>query len=420
MQTLRLVLVRFWKNKRSLILLGTAVLLVPLLLVFNASMLEKEQAQRIAFLEKEGEVLNDWSETKAEKELEEFADLLIFDDEEAEQAFFAHHSREISFVSHILAYESVSPAIENEYLEDFYTVNDLSELTEQKKFYLPAEYIRNKTVINNELLAHGLEETSLRYGQTGAGFTNFLIQLLCSFPGIFLLLFIFGLGFGEDFENRRIRLAITQPVKRRNYLTANFFWTYFASILFALLLLLAAFGLGTLFFGQGDIGYPVCIATAKSGYFIPLWQYWCRLFGTFCVVYLFYVLVFFSFSILFKKGVSALVTAVLVLFGLNFLFTQEAFGAFDVLNPFVYLDPVKLFVGLDFSGLDLKSAAFSDGAGLQMNYRLFIQNLSYFSGGNLSGILNQEATMRSCLITLVPSCFALRFLAGKLMKRQGY
>lgn len=420
MQTIWLVIISFYKNRRNLVLLMSTVFLIPLLLLFNTTMLEKEQTQRITLLKSDPNASIFAFVANPQKELKQFSNELEFDSAEYEQTFSDFHNREINYVRYIQTKRAIPLDIENKYLSEYQRVNELSELIDQKKLYLPSEYIQNKVIINNKLLEEGLEEVSLRYGQTGVGFTNFLIQLLCSFPGIFLLLFIFGMGFGDAFENHNIRLIVSQPIKNRNYLASNLLWTYFASILFVIFLLLLAYTLGTIFFGQGSSDYPVYISSGGESYFIPIWKYWYLLFGTFCVVHLFYILVFFCFSVFLKKGVIALIATMSLLIGLNTLFTQGALGQYDYLNPFIYLNPVKLFVGLDFSNIELKSAGFSNGSNLFLSYKLFIQNVAYFEGSNLSTILNQHLTIKDCLIPLIAGSFILKLLLCKLMKWQDY
>lgn len=394
MNIFQFTVLSFFTKKKNLVLILTSVILLVIFFSFNVQMLEKESQEKINTFRAEGAFIEDDPYADLEASLDEFE----FDSNDERQLFYNHYLRQIQYFDFVTTNSMKALPIENAFLDEFVQM-ELIEGTDTASEVTP-KYLGYKKAINNKLISNGYPEESTRYGKNASMFTNATIQIVCSMYGIFLLLFIFGSGVSEDVHSKNIKFLVTQPTHRGKYLVSNIFFTFVSSMTLVLIILILSFLIGLLFFGKGNMNYPIFINSPGNAIFLPLWKYWIRLILAFSPVLLYFIISHFLLSILTGNHYLSLFISFIVNNFLYSSFTKLSLDHFDFLNPFIYLNPVTLFVGLDFKEMEYFSSAYSSRP-IYLEYKLFLQNTTYFEGKNIPSLLsNSNISIFYCFLSL--------------------
>lgn len=207
-----------------------------------------------------------------------------------------------------------------------------------------------RAALNNELIDRTLPVYSMRYGTQSSVFAAIAVTGLASILGIIYFLFLFGDGIAKEFEERTINLSLTQPISRVRLFLLKYAVAVSHAFLLSVVLVMIAAIIGFILTGVSSWQYPVIVFTEKSMMFISIFQYILCVFSVFFFVLLFCFAVHFLFSTLFRKTALSLVMTIFVLVEGHFLSVSSSNVLRKVahLNPFVYLNVGKLFVGYDF------------------------------------------------------------------------
>lgn len=387
MNLLKFEFLACWKNRNVIIFVSLGFVLILCLFLFNLFILKNEQVvtddgMKENLYRNQKELDNSTSGMpNKEKDF-----VLQFYNEENDYYNDFRFENTLSFLRG-----------ENDYLKNYelLQVIDSNDGEENTAYDLPASFILNKKILNNELIRKKYKPMSVRFGITGIQFTNFFLYGITSFVGIFFLLLLFGDILGNDIENKKSRFILTQPIQRRNYFFTMSFISFTNMFLLTLILCLFSFLLGSIFSKMGNLDYPMLLSSpyGTKTMLIPIWKYW---FFTLMLFFftLFFLTVLNSFiSILVKNSqLSILLTMGLAISG-NKVSTLKPFQSVSHLNPFAYLEPTKIFIGTDFQKATVENFGYSVSGGDSFAYikSVFIlENKSYYFGGNLATLLNNE------------------------------
>lgn len=410
-----LIIKAFFSKKRNRLAIVMILLLLPLFLIFNQKMVEKEHDLKVNyFLNDAGLMAPLYLNDNPEKALMKWAKEESLSGEELD-IFLSGYRRNIKYFNKIKEGKTILE-VENIYLKNYFEIINLQSsegYVHHKSEILPEAYINTKIKVNNQLLNHGMDEMSLQYGKDGVGFLNFLINMVCSLWGIFFLIYIFGDSFATDYESEKYRLFLVQPQKRERYFLVSLIISYTCSIIFVGLFFLLGFLLASSINGIGNLEYPIIISGIQSDHFIPIWKYWFSVFTSFLFSYLFVILIYYLLIIKIKKSILSLIILIMFITVIHYV-SLGAKLSLSGYNPFIYLDNIKMFIGIDYNKMKYLSEAYSDGYKLQKEFRLYIQDASYFSTQNISHLLNFNLSIKKYIITMTVSCVIV-FLMGCLL-----
>lgn len=405
MENLILIEKNFWKNKRNIIMLVVLLLMLPLLLFFNKSILSREKSMKVDFLKEDYQNLTlIYLSSDSQKKLVEWADEYP---EKQKEVFFKYHNQEIKYLKNVNK-GRVPLDIENVFLKDYKSVIELNG----NEDVLSDSYLKNKIKVNDYLLNLEMEEESIRYGVTGAGFLNFLINTMCSLLGMLLLIYIFGDSFGKAFELEKIYLNFSQPKNKKNFLLSHLFSSYIHSIFFLVLFFSIGFFLSSLFFGIGNFSYPILVSGLEKSTFIPIWKYWLGVIFFFLIDYFFILLLYQLFIVFMKKSMISFICLVITVL-LCHILSIGLFKSVGMYSPFTFINPVQNIIGLDYNDLKYVSGGYADGLNVIKGFRLFIQNESYFIGDNISHIINKSFSVKRYLFIMVTSMSIIQYCLVK-------
>lgn len=395
MENTNLIIKNFFKTKKNIVMLSVLFILLPFLLFFNKSILSKEQISRLDYLKEDYQsLLLIYSSINAEKELQKWS---LEYPKEDRKVFLGYHNQEIEYLKNVS--EKIVPLnIENTFLKDYKTVIELNHVESR----LTDNYIRNKVLSNEKLERLGLEEESLRYGTTGVGFLNFLVNIICSLPGMLFLVYIFGDPFGKAYESEKIKLSFTQPKNRANFILSHLFISYIQTMVFLFVFLVLGFFLSSVIYGSGNFDYPVLISKVNTTIFIPIWKYWVRIIFIFGINYLFILVLYQLCVVYFKKSVLSFIYLVIISL-LSYYLSRLIRTPVSGYNPFIYLDSVKSIIGIDYTNIKYLSGEHADGLDFIKVFRLFIQNESYFNGENVSKLLKENFSVFKYFFSMLVS-----------------
>lgn len=385
MNLLKFEFFSFWKNRNVKIFIYLGFIITICLFLFNLIILKNEQ-----ILTDSGMKENLY---RSQKELDQFT---IGIPTKERNFFSPFYNEENSYYTYFKDGQTSSfLRKENDNLSNYEILSGMNNDKEEENtaYDIPPAFILNKKKINNELIKKEYKPISVRFGNTGIQFTNFFLNGITSFIGIFFLLLIFGEILGNNIENKKSRFILTQPIKRMNYFFTMSFISFANMFLFTLILCLFSFLLGSFFFKTGNLDYPMLLSSpyGANTMLIPIWNYWLYTLILFFFTLLFLTLFNSFISILVKNShLSILLTITLSVLG-NKISMIKAFQNVAHLNPFVYLEPTKIFIGMDFQRATVENFGYSVSGGDSLAYinSVFIlENKSYYFGDNLATLLN--------------------------------
>ena len=278
------------------------------------------------------------------------------------------------------------------------------DLTEE--LTLPT-YPPYRTKINNELIRRKLPVYSLRYGTKNSVFLVILVTYLASFVGILLLLLIFGDSLSGEIEQNTLNFLFVQPVSRLRLFLTKYVISLFQSSLFIGFLLLFGFTMATIFSGMSSFSYPIIVFTKTSMKLIPISQYLFQVALLFIFLLAFVFACHFVVSILCKKVFLSLFVTLFILIEGYIIGTinHPVMNKIAHLNPFVYLNVGKIFVGYDFRDY----------------FQYTVENQEYYGNYCLPRILHNEQLQfgNGLMVLGIATLFTLWF-GYILLKKNGH
>lgn len=210
----------------------------------------------------------------------------------------------------------------------------------------PIGLIENRLLLNQELLNRNIPPSSPDYATNGFYNVKNGLGIFIGFIGIAIFLFLVGDILSNEFEKGTIKLLFAEPISKLSVISAKYIVAITKSLFILLIIVISAFGIGTIFSGIGSYQYPVMIQTVDGSKFLDLWLFLIQSSLFFVFVIAFILLLQFLFSILTRNNLLATGLTIIVstLFYIS-MTKYEFLTKVAHLSPFTYLQSFSIVDG---------------------------------------------------------------------------
>lgn len=210
----------------------------------------------------------------------------------------------------------------------------------------PISMIENRLLLNQELLKRNIPPASPDYATSGFYNVKSVLGIFIGFIGIAIFLFLVGDTLSNEFEKGTIKLLFAEPVSRVSLINAKLIIAVTQVLFILLIIIILAFGIGTIFSGIGNYDYPILIQTYNGSEFLDLWLFLIKSSLFYIFVITFILLLQFFFSILTKNNLLATGLTIIVSILFYISVTKYVFLAKVAhLLPFAYLHSFSIVDG---------------------------------------------------------------------------